>query len=128
MKIKNIQDLDLYPENYYNVQIDTQMKIINFMNGMQQLAQRYFKRYFEEGIDNKSNKFLQLYQQTMDSLSGAKSAYATLGIMVEYNWPHWKGMWDLATREDAEFYQNYDGEIPSDESLIKELLDYGDIQ
>lgn len=56
------------------------------MNGMQALANRYYRTYMdniEEHID--TGKYIRQYNHTITSLTGSKNAYATLGIMVEYD-------------------------------------------
>lgn len=67
------------------------------------------------------------YNAATNFLTGMKIAYASLGIKVEYNWPNHKNEWFLATREDAENYENAPEE--SDEEPINQntLLSYGDV-
>ena len=124
MKPINIQDTDKYPENYNNLSIDTQNKIINYMNGMQALAERYYNKYF---LDSEE-KSLKLYQHTLTSLTGAKNAYATMNIMVEYDWPGHKGIWFLANKEDAQNYINAEDDETSEViNNISDLLDYTEV-
>ena len=122
MKPINIQDIEKYPENYLNINEEDKVKILYYMRGMQDLANHYYEKYFKEAED----KDLRLYQHTLTGLTGAKNAYATLGIMVE-KWGE-NGEWILATKQDAENYVN--GEDDSAQEIIEqinELIDYGDI-
>lgn len=135
MRINNLQQVDDYPENYDNITDEQKNIIINFMNAMQDLANRYYKEYFDSEILNKENNndrkehLLKLYQQTVDTLTGAKNAYRTLGFMVEYNWPQKKGKWILATKKDAAYYEEHKNDKPSDyERTTQTLIQYGDIQ
>ena len=123
MKPINIQDIDKYPDSYCSLISLEREKVLNYMNGMQNLADRYYLKYFKNEEDNKS---LKLYQHTLTGLTGAKNAYATLGIMVE-NWGE-NGKWILATRQDAENYINKQ-EAPVEEVIeeMNKLLDYTDV-
>jgi hypothetical protein len=58
------------------------------MNGMNDLAQRYYIKYMDDITANQ--KYLRLYQHTLTGLTGAKNAYATLGIMTEFDFPRGK--------------------------------------
>lgn len=122
MKPINVQDISKYPINYNNIQEEDKVKILSYMNGMQALCERYYTKYFEDS-DNKS---LRLYQHTLTGLTGAKNAYATLGIMVE-KWGS-NGEWILATKIDAEDYNNTEEETSEIIEEINELISYGDIQ
>ena len=60
---------------------------------MQALANRYYREYqdnIEEHVE--SGAYIRQYNHTITGLTGAKNAYATLGIKVEYNWPNNPGM------------------------------------
>jgi len=118
----NVQDIDSYPENYDNVPQEIQTIIISYMNGMQQLAKRYYQKF----IDKNDLAQYNLYAHTLTSLSGSKNAYASLGIMTEYNWKGHPGEWFLATREDAEQYDpDWEETIP--DIIQRDLLDYLDV-
>mgnify|MGYP003296888677 CR=1 FL=1 len=122
MKTINIQDIDKYPDDYNWLSSEEQIKILGYMRGMQDLCERYYRKYFEETEE----KDLRLYQHTLTGLTGAKNAYATLGIMVE-KWGN-NGEWILATKIDAETYNNEDDS--SAEEVIEQinsLLDYTDV-
>ena len=123
MKPVNIQDIEKYPISYSDFITFESEKVLNYMNGMQSLADRYYLKYFKDEEDNKN---LRLYQHTLTGLTGAKNAYATLGIMVE-NWGE-NGEWILATRQDAENYIN-EQDTPVEEVIeeINKLLDYTDV-
>ena len=122
MKPINVQDVDKYPDNYGSLISLEREKILNYMNGMQNLADRYYQKYFKDSDD----KSLKLYQHTLTGLTGAKNAYATLGIMVE-NWGE-NGEWILATKQDAENYINkQDNPIEEVIEEINKLLDYTDV-
>lgn len=128
MSVINVQELDQYPEDYEWLSEDDQNVILGYMNGMQALANRYYKEYMdhiEEHID--TGKYIRQYNHTVTSLTGSKNAYATLGIMVEYDWPNYRGMWILATRSMAESYG--DEEEQEDVPIINPntLLDYSDV-
>lgn len=123
MKPINIQDISKYPDNYDNLQEEDKIKILSYMNGMQALAERYCIKYFK---DSDNNKNLQLYQHTLTGLTGAKNAYATLGIMVE-KWGI-NGEWILATKIEAENYNNTEEASEIIIEKINELINYGDIQ
>lgn len=122
MKPINIQDISKYPDDYDNLQEEDKIKILSYMNGMQDLCNFYYKKYFE----NSEEKSLKLYQHTLTSLTGSKNAYTTLGIMVEKWGPNEK--WILATRTDAENYNNTEKETSEIIEEINKLIDYGDIQ
>ena len=123
MKLINIQDIDKYPENYDFLQEEERCKILNYMNETQERANRYYNRYLENP-DNK--KALLLYQHTLTNLSGSKNAYATLGIMVE-NWSL-GGAWILATKEDAENYnEQEENNVNNHIEELPALIYYGDI-
>ena len=124
MKPINIQDLEKYPEDYSNLDEEDKLIIINYMRGMQDLANHYYEKYFKEAED----KDLRLYQHTLTGLTGAKNAYATLGIMVE-KWGK-NNEWILATKQDAIDYINQEEEDDSAQEIIEQinrLIDYGDI-
>jgi len=124
-RVINTQDIEKYPDNYSWLEQEQQTKILGYMNGMQALAQRYFDRYSENVEENK--RYLNLYQHTLTGLTGAKNAYVTLGIMVEFDFPRAKNEWILATKEDAQAYIDYQGDEIAQDS-ITDLIDYGDIQ
>ena len=225
-KVINTQDIDSYPEDYNWLKSNLQNKIINYMNEMQMLANKYFQKYLDnnndnnnendddddnnsdndinydadaiddvdnnnstnttnndtdnidnnitnnenndnENIDNdeennnhdndnneenndednrwyllynseenndedneKSKQYLRIYNKITTILTGAKNAYAILGIMCEYDWPNHKQEWFLATKEDAQNYedsQDIEPENESDTVPDNSLLDYGDI-
>lgn len=122
MKPINTQDTNKYPDNYDNLISLEKEKILNYMNGMQSLADRYYQKYFKDSY----YKNLKMYQHTLTGLTGAKNAYATLGIMVE-NWGE-NGEWILATKQDAENYINkQDNPIEEIIEEINKLLDYTDV-
>ena len=122
MKPINIQDLEKYPKDYSNLNEENKLIIINYMRGMQDLANHYYKKYFEDAED----KDLRLYQHTLTGLTGAKNAYATLGIMVEKWGEH--NEWILATKTDAENYINKEDDLSNEViEQINRLIDYGDI-
>ena len=129
MSVKNIQSIDMYPEKYAEEDSDIWDAIVNYMNGMQELANRYYDQYLENIEDNdKTGKYIVQYNHTITSLTGSKNAFAILNIMVEYDWPDHKGEWFLATKEDALAYENY--QEPEDTEPItytNQLLDYGDV-
>lgn len=129
MSVINVQELEQYPENYDWLSDDDKNVVLGYMNGMQALANRYYKTYIdniEEHIN--TGKYIRQYNHTVTSLTGSKNAYATLGIMVEYDWPNYRGMWILATREMAENY-NTDQEVEPESPTTNQniLLDYGDV-
>lgn len=123
MKPINIQDIEKYPENYLNINEEDKVKILYYMRGMQDLANHYYEKYFKEAED----KDLRLYQHTLTGLTGAKNAYATLGIMVE-KWGK-NNEWILATKQDATDYIDQEEDDSAQEIIeqINELIDYGDI-
>ena len=85
MKIRNTEDVLQYPETYDLTEEQT-VVITNYMNAVQDLAQRYYDKHLTfEGDKPIHNRYLNLYRQTMSELTGAKSAYSTVGIHVEYN-------------------------------------------
>ena len=59
---------------------------------MQTLANRYYTTY-KENIEEyqELGTYIKQYNHTITSLTGSKNAYATLGIMVEYDWPQDRG-------------------------------------
>lgn len=130
MKIRNTEDVLRYPESYDFLTEEQQLVIVNYMNAVQDLAQRYYDTHLEYEIDEyKHGMYLKLYNQTMSELTGAKSAYTTSGIYVEYNWPNHYHKWILATREDAQAYLDaadhpYPPECEAEGDLISPLLSY----
>lgn len=105
MKIRNTEDVLQYPETYDFLTEEQQEIIVNYMNAVQDLANRYYETHLDnESDDYKHNIYLKLYNQTMSELTGAKSAYATAGIHVEYNWPGHYHKWILATQTEAQEY------------------------
>ena len=142
-KVINVQDIDLYPDNYDWLNSDQKTIIISYLNGVQDLANRYYNNYLEElnatfdpnykEEHNKDiEKYLRLYNHTITSLTGSKNAYATLKIMCEYDWPEHSQRWFLATKEDAQNYNDFketEVEDNIDDILNNSsmLLQYGDI-
>ena len=142
-KVINVQDIELYPDNYEWLDKEQQLIIISYLNGVQDLANRYYSRYLEElnstfDLTNKEKhekdieKYLRLYNHTITSLTGSKNAYATLKIMCEYDWPEHSQRWFLATKEDAQNYNDFketEVEDNIDDILNNSsmLLQYGDI-
>ena len=122
MKPINIQSIDKYPTNYNFLSEEEQNKILSYMNGMQDLANQYYQKYFKDSDD----KSLKLYQHTLTGLTGAKNAFATLGIMVE-KWGI-NDEWILATKIDAENYNDTEEQTHEVIKEINELISYGDIQ
>ena len=121
MKIINIQDISKYPTNYNFLTEGEQSKILSYMNGMDELANSYYKKYFKDA----DTKNLQLYQHMLTGLTGAKNAYATLGIMVE-KWGT-NNEWILATKVDATNYNETEDQITEVINEIDNLLSYEDI-
>ena len=129
MAVFNIQSLDDYPENYNWLSEEDRGIILGYMNGMQALADHYYETYINNIEDHiETGNYIRQYNQTVTSLTGSKNAYATLGIMVEYDWPHHPGIWVLATREMAESYIA-DEEFNESDSTENQntLLDYSDV-
>lgn len=125
----NIQSIDDYPDNYDWLSIENQNKIINYMNGMQELANRYYKIY-RDNIEKYQDlgTYIKQYNHTVTSLTGSKNAYATLGIMVEYDWPEHRRKWILATKTDAILAKDYQEEEKEDITINKNiLLDYSEV-
>jgi len=143
MTVKNIDSIESYPENYDSLGEQYQERIITLMNTRQKVADEYwrickdsyenieeldeYKYTFTTLLDKELNEKLAAYNAAINFLTGMKIAYASLGIKVEYNWPNHKNEWFLATREDAENYENVPEE--SDEEPINQntLLSYGDV-
>ena len=131
MKIRNTEDVLQYPETYEFLSEEQQTIIVNYMNAVQDLAHRYYETHLEYEADtHKHELYLKLYNQTMSELTGAKSAYATTGVHVEYNWPGHYHKWILATRADAQAYLDAaddpypieDTEEEEEQSLINPML------
>lgn len=143
MTVKNIDPIESYPENYDSLGEQYQEKIITLMNVRQKVADEFwricndsyenieeldeYKYTFTTLLDKSLNERLMAYNAAVNFLTGMRIAYASLGIKVEYNWPNHKNEWFLATREDAENYENAPEE--SDEEPINQntLLSYGDV-
>ena len=143
MTVKNIDPIESYPENYDSLGEQYQERIVTLMNARQKVADEFWRicndsyenieeldeyKYIFTTLLNKSlNERLMAYNAATNFLTGMKIAYASLGIKVEYNWPNHKNEWFLATREDAENYENAPEE--SDEEPINQntLLSYGDV-
>ena len=54
-KVINVQDISLYPDNYDWLDSEQQIIIISYMNGVQDLADRYYEKYsleLESSIDD----------------------------------------------------------------------------
>lgn len=142
-KVINVQDIELYPDNYEWLDKEQQLIIISYLNGVQDLANRYYSRYLEElnstfDLTNKEKhekdieKYLRLYNHTVTSLTGSKNAYATLKIMCEYDWPNHSQKWFLATKQDAQDYNDFqESEVEDniDDILDRSssLLQYGEV-
>lgn len=139
-KVINVQDISLYPDNYDWLNSEQQIIIISYMNGVQDLADRYYEKYsleLESSIDDEEQskkdieKYLRLYNHTITSLTGSKNAYATLNIMCEYDWPGHDHKWFLATKEDAQNYNELQ-ETEVDDNIdnifnTSSLLKYGEV-
>lgn len=141
-KVLNVQDVDSYPENYDWLDTNQQDIIINYMNGVQNLANRYYQNYsnelnatfdpnYKEEHDKDIERYLRLYNHTVTSLTGSKNAYATLNILCEYDWPGHDKKWFLATRKDAEDYNEFQ-ETEVDDNIdnifnTSSLLKYGEV-
>lgn len=139
-KVINVQDIDLYPENYNWLDQDQQLVIISYLNGVQDLANRYYNNYLQElekTFDSTEKhkkdieRYLRLYNHTVTSLTGSKNAYATLKIMCEYDWPGHSQKWFLATKQDAQNYNEFqESEVEDniDDILDRSsLLTYGEV-
>lgn len=143
--MKNINDISTYPSDYNWLSEEQQNKIVTILNARQKIADEYwtlckniyeneecldtddYKTIFTISADKETNEKLRIYNNLINFLSGMKIAYASIGIMVEYNWPDHKGEWFLATQEDAINYKNAPEE-PADQPVIQNiLLSYGDI-
>ena len=146
--MRNINSIDEYPSDYFWLTQEEQEKILKFMNTRQKIADQYWQickdAYDEFGsdveldeykytfitlIDKDINEKLLAYNVAINFLSGARIAYATLGIMLEYNWPNHKNEWFLATAEDATNYENsidepIEEDLPTTQNV---LLHYGDV-
>ena len=145
MTVKNIDPIESYPENYDSLGEQYQERIVTLMNIRQKVADEFWRicndsyedleteeldeyKYTFTTLLNKSlNERLMAYNAATNFLTGMKIAYASLGIKVEYNWPNHKDEWFLATKEDAENYENA-VEEPEDLPVPQNvLLHYGDI-
>lgn len=141
-KVINVQDIELYPDNYEWLDKEQQLIIVSYLNGVQDLANRYYNRYLEElnstfDLTNKEKhekdieKYLRLYNHTVTSLTGSKNAYATLKIMCEYDWPNHSQRWFLATKQDAQDYNDFqESEVEDNIDDIfntSSLLKYGEV-
>lgn len=139
-KVINVQDIDLYPENYNWLDQDQQLVIISYLNGVQDLANRYYNNYLQElekTFDSTEKhkkdveRYLRLYNHTVTSLTGSKNAYATLKIMCEYDWPGHSQKWFLATKQDVQNYNEFqESEVEDniDDILDRSsLLTYGEV-
>lgn len=124
----NIQSIDNYPENYNWLSIEIQEKILGYLNGMQELANRYYKKY-QENIEEyeELGTYIKQYNHTITSLTGSKNAYATLNIMVEYDWPNYRGKWILATKNDAIYAEEHINDTDEEDINQNILLDYTDV-
>lgn len=127
MKIRNTEDVAQYPETYDFLSEEQQSIIVRYMNAVQQQAERYYDLHLQYEVETyKHNLYWRLYNQTRSELTGAKSAYATTGVRVEYNWPGHYHEWILATRADAQAYLDApDDPYPpynNDQGLINPLL------
>lgn len=145
--MRNINNISDYPSNYEWLETEKQNKILELMNTRQKVADEYwnlckniyedkdclelndYKTIFTVSIDKDIEEKLRIYNNMINFISGARIAYATLGIMLEYNWPNHKNEWILATIEDAEAYLNApEVEGASSEPITnKLLLGYGDV-
>lgn len=139
-KVINVQDIDLYPEDYNWLDQDQQLVIISYLNGVQDLANRYYNNYLQElektfdsteKHEKDVERYLRLYNHTVTSLTGSKNAYATLKIMCEYDWPGHSQKWFLATKQDAQNYNEFqESEVEDniDDILDRSsLLTYGEV-
>lgn len=145
MTVKNIDPIESYPESYDSLGEQYQEKIITLMNVRQKVADEFWRicndsyedieteeldeyKYTFTTLLNKSlNERLMTYNAATNFLTGMKIAYASLGIKVEYNWPNHKDEWFLATREDAENYENAVEEPEDPPAPQNVLLHYGDV-
>lgn len=75
-------DIDKYPVNYDNIDKQTQEKIVEFLNEHSRLF-------------------------PSEALGAAKLLEEVFDIQAVYNWPGHREEWILATREDAEIYDDY---------------------
>ena len=124
----NIQSTDLYPPDYEWLTPEEKEKILSYMNGMQALANRYYQTYMDNIEEcEELGTYIKQYNHTVTSLTGSKNAYATLDIMVEYDWPGHRGEWILATYDDAVYARDYTGEEESSTVNQNILLDYTDV-
>ena len=139
-KVINVQDIDLYPEDYNWLDQDQQLVIISYLNGVQDLANRYYNNYLQElektfdsteKHEKDVERYLRLYNHTVTSLTGSKNAYATLKIMCEYDWPGHSQKWFLATKQDDQNYNEFqESEVEDniDDILDRSsLLTYGEV-
>lgn len=145
MTVKNIDPIESYPENYDSLGEQYQERIITLMNVRQKVADEFWRicndsyedieieeldeyKYTFTTLLNKSlNEKLTAYNAAVNFLTGMKIAFASLGIKVEYNWPNHKDEWFLATREDAENYENAVEEPEDSPAPQNVLLHYGDV-
>ena len=107
MKIRNTEDVLEYPEDYNYLTEEQKIIIVNYLNAVQDLADRYYEKHLQDEDTAEHERYLKLYNQTMSELTGAKSAYTTMGVRVEYNWPGHYHKWILATRADAQNYLDH---------------------
>lgn len=137
-RVINVQEIESYPDNYDWLSDQEKNIIINYLNGVQNLANRYYDQYLDEltreanGDENADvEKYLRLYNHTITSLTGSKNAYTTLGVMCEYDWPRHNQEWFLATKQDAQDYNDfYESELSEDIGTIFDistLLHYNDV-
>ena len=129
MKINNINFVSQYPENYDFLTQEEKDTILNYMNGTQNLAERYYERHNHEDTEE-NNKWIRMFNHVMTLQTGAKNAFSILGIKVEYNWPTQYHKWILATKEDYDKWLQakvhpYPDQCPvQDQDLDSELLSY----
>jgi hypothetical protein len=138
-RVINVQEVESYPGNYDWLSDQEKSIIVNYLNGVQNLANRYYNQYLDELAKKANNnkdadveKYLRLYNHTITSLTGSKNAYATLRIMCEYDWPGHDHKWFLATKEDAQNYNEFqETEVEDNIDDILDnfslLLQYGEV-
>lgn len=106
MKVNNINTEDQYPEDYDWLLDSKQKTILDFFNYFQNMADEYYEKHKTDA--ERRERYLDLYNQTIYSLLGAKELCSLFGVMVEYNWPTGpENEWFLATKADWQAYEDY---------------------
>lgn len=104
------------PENYFHnkaFDLPTEMRdmILRQFEYKQHKADIFYKRYYYMEKHSKNETQVELfkkhYNEAVSNLRGMQEILATMGILVEYDWPGHRREWFFPTYDEVLGYEDF---------------------